>query len=613
MNGIGFVNIPGSGLTAPIFSFEVNSGGQYQQIDRLIYVGHKTAAGSLPLNTLVPVADQQTVDTLAGPGSMLREMFRVGIDNAPAAPFYLMAVADLGTTALWNIAVGALPSIGVGTLVIEGEYLPVTVGPTDTPASIASALAAAINGYYNVLTDAMLPVTAQATGAAVTVTARHAGAIMNEVDFFVPPLVGQNLFAAAGVLTVTRPTDGAGTPIVGPALAALMDDPADYVVSPWTDALSMSSYDSFSNDTSGRWAWNRQSYGHVWTCRSDTFAGHIAFAQGFNSRHISVIGRIHSPFAAFALALPTNPVAGQTITVAGTVVIFGAAAGQVAVGATVAATLVNLLAFLQSSTDAGIGKFGYTVGTNAAGQSVLNLTAITSGTLGNWLLPATTVTGAAVTQTTVSNGSPHASWLWAAGITARLQPWLSDCTLGGVSRAHRGLVVQDVLPPRDRAVWPQYNARNALNNNGTSTFEVGRDGSLQISKIVTLYRTGRAGQPDIVFRDVQALYQTAGSLKYLAACLAEEQSNKGIADENPGGLDALTTPSDVKSTFVHGVQTLQTRGVLKQADVTTKQLVVAVDGQNPDRINVALPLSRVNPFDILAANATVYQQLADAA
>ncbi len=170
-----------------------------------------------------------------------------------------------------------------------------------------------------------------------------------------------------------------------------------------------------------------------------------------------------------------------------------------------------------------------------------------------------------------------------------------------------------MLPPRDRAVWPQYNARNALNNNGTSTFEVGRDGSLQISKIVTLYRTGRAGQPDIVFRDVQALYQTAGSLKYLAACLAEEQSNKGIADENPGSLDALTTPSDVKSTFVHGVQTLQTRGVLKQADVTTKQLVVAVDAQNPDRINVALPLSRVNPFDILAANATIYQQLADAA
>ncbi len=165
MNGIGFVNIPGSGLTAPIFSFEVNSGGQYQQIDRLIFIGHKTAAGSLALNTLVPVADQQTVDTLAGPGSMLREMFRVGIDNAPAAPFYLMAVADLGTVAAWNITVGPLPGIGVGTLVIEGEYLPVTVGPTDTPTSIAQALAAAINGYYNVLTDAMLPLTASAIGS----------------------------------------------------------------------------------------------------------------------------------------------------------------------------------------------------------------------------------------------------------------------------------------------------------------------------------------------------------------------------------------------------------------------------------------------------------------
>ena len=81
---------------------------------------------------------------------------------------------------------------------VAGEYLPIVVGVTDTPSSIASAIAAAINGYYDVLTKAMLPVTAAASGATVTVTARHAGAIMNEVDFWTPSLGGQNLFAAAG-------------------------------------------------------------------------------------------------------------------------------------------------------------------------------------------------------------------------------------------------------------------------------------------------------------------------------------------------------------------------------------------------------------------------------
>ena len=603
-----FNNIPGSGLTAPIFSFEVNSGGQYSQIDRFIIVGHATAAGSIQPGTLVPVSDQNTVDQLTGGGSMLREMFRLAAKNAPAAPFWLLAVAEVGIAAQWALTVAALSGTGVATLMVAGEAITVAVGATDTPASVAAALAAAVNGYYDQLNKTMLHVTAVASGAVVTFTSRHKGVIFNETDFYCPSLAGSNLFALPGAVAIARTVDGAGAPVVGSALAPLADDPADYVVCPWTDPLSLGAYASFSGDVSGRWAWNRQSYGHVWAATSGTFASLVTLGLGLNDRHLSIIGRIHSPFAAYSLALPQNPVAGQTITIAGTAVTFGSGAGQVAVGADVATTLANLVTFLSVSADPGLKKFTYGAGTGA-----LLLTAAVSGTLGNYLAVATTVPGATVSQTTASNGNPRASWQWDVGFASRLSPWLSDCVTGNVSRNQSGLVVQGIEPPRDRAVWPNYNGRNVLNNSGISTWTVGADGTLRIDKVVTTYRTGTAGQPDIVFRDIQSVYQVAGSLKFLRALLATEQSNKALATANPGSLGALTTPADVKGTLTHGVATLAARGVLQNADTTAKQLVVAINGDNPDRLDAYVPLERVSPFDVLAANATVYQRLPAAA
>ena len=320
-----FNNIPGSGLTAPIFSFEVNSGGQYSQVDRFIIVGHATAAGSIKPGQLVPVSDQNTVDQLTGGGSMLREMFRLAAKNAPAAPFWLMAVAEVGVAAQWTLVVNALSSTGVATLMLAGEAITVAVGATDTPASIAAALAAAVNGYYDQLSKTMLHVTATVSGATVTFKSRHAGIIFNETDFFCPSLAGSNLFALPGAVTIARTVDGAGVPVVGSALAPLADDPADYVVCPWTDPLSLQAYTSFSGDVSGRWAWNRQSYGHVWTAASGTFAGLVTLGLGLNDRHLTIIGRAHSPFASYALNLPGVPTAGQAITIAGTVVTFGTA------------------------------------------------------------------------------------------------------------------------------------------------------------------------------------------------------------------------------------------------------------------------------------------------
>jgi phage tail sheath gpL-like len=606
---ISFNYIPGSGLTAPIFSFEVNSGGQYQQLDRFVLFGHCLSGAALAVNTPTPVADQNTVDSLCGGGSMLREMFRIAFANAPAAPFWIVNVAPAGTAPAWTLSVGSLPGIGVGTLQICGETIQINIGATDTPSTVAAAINAAINGYYNQLTDAMLPVTSTVSAAVVTATAVHPGAIMNEVNFFVPTNISNNLFASAGVLTIARTVTGSGTPTVAAALAALNDDPADYVVAPWSDSTSLAAYTAWASDTNGRWAWNRQSYGHCWTAEAGNFSGLTTLGLTLNDRHTTLIGKIAGVAAAGSITLAGQPTSGQTLTIGGTAVTAetsGATGLQFNIGGTDILTTAALLAFLQGSADPNLSLCNYA----AVGTLGISITSKLDGQIGNAITLATTFANTTVSGATLTgglNGSPHPSWLWDAGFAARVQPWLSDTTTGGVSRNQTGLVVNGLAPPRDRILWQQYNARNALNNSGVSTWSVGPAQTVNIEKIITTYRTGSAGQPDTVFRDVQSMYQTSGALKFFRAQVGVEQGNKALADSNPGNLGAITTPADIKASFVNAYGALAARGVLADADYFAQAINVQINPQNPDRVDVFAPLERVNPLDILACNATIYQ------
>jgi phage tail sheath gpL-like len=497
---IGFNNIPGSGLTAPIFAFEVNSGGQYDTTSRLILAGHKLAAGSLALNTPTAVASQADVDAFAGPGSMLREMYRVAVKNAPVQPIWIEAVAEpSGVAPVWTIPIGTLPGVAaLAAIEIQGERISVSVAAADTPTILAANLAAAINAYYNTLTNAMLQVTATSSGANLVLTGRHVGAIMNEIDIYVPTDVVGNVLTLSGVYSLTATTAGTGVPTLSSALAALGDDPADFIVMPWSDSTSTAAYAATTNDQSGRWAYNRQSYGHVWSVNTATFSGATTFGLALNDRHLTALRRL--------------------------------------------------------------------------------------------------------------SGCISPSWVWAAGICAAVAPWLSDCVTGNVSRNQTGIVVRGVRGVRDRSLLDQYTARNTLNNSGVSTFTQSVDGVVMIDKIVTTYRTGPLGQPDTVFRDVQSVYQVSGGLGYIRAQLATEQGQKGLADSNPGNLAAITTPADIKGSFVHAYVELCARGVFENEDAFTRNVQAVRDRQNPARVNVYAPMDRVNPLDILATNATIYAQ-----
>lgn len=506
-DAIQFSNIPGTGLVAPIFTAEFNSGGQYTAVDRIILIGHPISTGTMALNTPIPVSSLNQVAQLAGAGSQLYDMARIALRNAPALQLWIMAISDSTLTAFTFIQTVASPTPGVGYFDLHGERIQVAISSADTATTVAAAVVAAVNAYSNPLTGAVLPVTAASTAGVITFTARNKGAIFNEIDIHVPA-ESANVFAQSGVFVGSAGTAGSGAPTtVAAALAALGDNPADFVVCPFSDSTSLAAYAAWSNDQTGRWAWSRQSYGHVWSAQRGNFAALTTAGLALNDRHLTMFGCM-------------------------------------APGA---------------------------------------------------------------------NGTPHPSWLWISAIAARLFPFLTDITYGNISVAFRGLNLVDIKPPRDPSVWQSYMGLNTLNQSGISTFEVAADGTVKISKIITTYQTGTAGQPDAVFRDINAVYQCSEGMKFIRAGLADQFSQKAIANSNPGSLGSLVTPGDIKAAFVGLYSVLCVNGVFQDADTFAQLLKVAINSINPNRVDVFSPMERVNPLDILAINAMIYQQYPDVA
>ena len=117
----------------------------------------------------------------------------------------------------------------------------------------------------------------------------------------------------------------------------------------------------------------------------------------------STIGFLKAPTATGSFIFSAQPTALDTITLNGTVVTFVAAnpvGSQVLIGASLAATLVNLLAFLQASADVQLVKFLYYVS-----GSTLWVAAATAGVGGNALTTVKTSATITVSGATLSGAT----------------------------------------------------------------------------------------------------------------------------------------------------------------------------------------------------------------
>jgi phage tail sheath gpL-like len=277
-------------IVAPIFSFDVRSAGQFENESRTIFIGHASSAGSLAAGAIAPCNNDFDARILCGPGSMLESMYLKARANAPAEEIWVGNIADSGTAEIRTLTVGSPPAAGgQGVITIAGEPVAVEIAAGASASAVATALSAAITNYFNKYTRKSLPFTASPTTNVVTITARHKGIFASGLDIDIPAIDGGNAFT--GVVVAATVTPGAGSPNIGSVLAAMGDEPFDKIVMPFSDATNIALIKAFLSEVSGRWAFNKQVYGHAFTVKTESSANLTTYALALDTWHLTTIPR----------------------------------------------------------------------------------------------------------------------------------------------------------------------------------------------------------------------------------------------------------------------------------------------------------------------------------
>lgn len=291
---VSFNNIPaGNSVRVPLFYAEMDNSQafQFSQTLKTLLIGQKLTAGSAAVNTpqIVPTLGQAIA--LFGRGSMLARMYEIYRQSDPTGEVWCMAVAEngAGVAASGTITVtGPATAAGTIQLYIAGQKVSVAVANADAQNTIATNIAAAINAA----TD--LPVTAAAATNVVTLTCRWKGLTGNDItvmDSFRGAAGGESLpagialaYSGSGLLTAgtTNPT------LSGAPVTALGDDMYDFIIHPFTDSTSLDVFQTELGDSSGRWSWSRQVYGHAYSALRGTLSALVAAGTLRNDPHHTI-------------------------------------------------------------------------------------------------------------------------------------------------------------------------------------------------------------------------------------------------------------------------------------------------------------------------------------
>ncbi len=315
---IPFKNIP-SNLRVPLFFAEVdNSQANSGQINqRALIIGQITAAGTATPN--VPVISQGASDAISvgGAGSMLALMTAAYRANDTFGEVWYLPLSDdvAAIAAAGSVAfTAAATSAGTMYLYVAGVRIAQPIATTQTADQLATALAALINSTPN------LPVTAAVDGTTtskVNITARNKGAAGNDIDLRLNYLGtrGGEAMPAGLAVTITQMTGGQTNPTLTTALANLGDQTFDFIVCPYTDTTSLDALKGLLNDTTGRWAWDKQLYGHFFSANAGTLSDQTTLGTARNDQHGSIMGVNDSPTPSWIWAASLTGAAAGSLRV----------------------------------------------------------------------------------------------------------------------------------------------------------------------------------------------------------------------------------------------------------------------------------------------------------
>ena len=310
-----FKQIPAN-IRVPLFFAEVDNSraNTAASTQRTLIFGQYTTLTGAVAN--VPVQSQGATDaaSMFGPNSVLAAMVAMYRANDAFGELWCMPLADDGSATAATCSLqftAAATANGTFCLYLGGVKYALPVLTTQTTAQLATAMAALVNA------DPSCPATATVSTNTVTFTADNKGFIGNGIDIRVNyrGAAGGEATPAGLTYTFTGMSGGATNPSLTSALASLASKTFDFIVLPYNDTTSLNALQTFLNDTTGRWSWQQQIYGHVFSMKSGTTGSLTTFGAARNNQHESVIGIYDSPTPDYLWAAALGGAAAASLRV----------------------------------------------------------------------------------------------------------------------------------------------------------------------------------------------------------------------------------------------------------------------------------------------------------
>ncbi|MCX8574520.1 MULTISPECIES: phage tail sheath subtilisin-like domain-containing protein [unclassified Gilliamella] len=287
---ISFNNIP-SNIKVPLFYAEVDSSAAntIQDSGASLIIAYPLAESLIERNKLIIMPTADHAKKLSGRGSQLSRMVEAyrNIDNF--GELFVIAVDEptAGSNASGTIQIsGTAEETGTLSLYIGNSKIQSRVTVSDTAESIANGLHNAINTHLD------LPVTATVTNNTITLTAKHKGLSGNDIPlcFNYYGTIGGEATPDGLNIVINQMHGGTGTPDLTPVIAAMGDKLLDFIAFPFNDLSSLATFNHEMDDTTGRWSYARQLYGHAYTAKKGDLSELIEFGDKLNYQHITVAG-----------------------------------------------------------------------------------------------------------------------------------------------------------------------------------------------------------------------------------------------------------------------------------------------------------------------------------
>lgn len=482
---VSFNTIP-SGIRVPLFYAEMDNSAAATPTTQTasLLIGQMLEGGKAVAGTPVYVSTPAMAKELFGRGSMIARMVEAYRKVDSFGQLVVIPVADgSGTAATGKVTcTGTAAEAGTISLYIGSDRVQVAVTEKMTAENAAKAIADAI------ALNKDLPVTAQASTGAVTLTAKNKGTLGNDIILAVNlrgAINGEKNVMGLGV-EIEKMSKGATDPDLSVAIDAMGDEQYDFIGMPYCEAATLDKLAEKMNDTSGRWSPFQMIFGHVYSAKRGDVNTLTTFGKNRNCQHETVVG--------IEPSLPTH-----TAEV---------------LAAYVARTAVFISADPARPTQTGV--------------------------------------------------------------------------LTGVMAS----------PAGSRFVQ---NERQTLLENGIATLTT-TVGSVMIERAITTYQKNAYGDADASYLDSETLHTSAYVIRQMKSIITSKYGRHKLANDGTrfGAGQAIVTPSVIRGELIALYRRLELEGIVENADLFKKYLIVERNINNPNRLDVLFPPDYVNQLRIFA-------------